>query len=266
LRAESHTTAREQTLNIQPKSVGVIPARFASSRLPGKPLLKIGSKPMIQWVYERSSRSSLLSEVWVATDDSRIYDAVQSFGGHVKMTSASCASGTDRIAETIQDLEADIVINIQGDEPFIYPENIDRVVGLLKNNPESVMATLMRRIDHPDDLFSPDVTKVIVNLSGEAIYFSRHPIPCCRDCEISNDWLERHAYYRHIGLYGYRSGFLQEMSAWGPSALETMEKLEQLRVIEHGYPIQIAETDLSSVSVDTQQDLEQANRIYTAFE
>jgi 3-deoxy-manno-octulosonate cytidylyltransferase (CMP-KDO synthetase) len=243
----------------------VIPARFASSRLPGKPLLKIGNKPMIQWVYERSSRAGLLSEVWVATDDFRIRDAVESFGGRVKMTSADCASGTDRTAEVMRDLEADIVINIQGDEPFMDPENIDRVAGLLIQNPESVMATLMSRIDDPEDLFSPDITKVIVDLSGNAIYFSRHPIPCCRDCEISNDWLERHPYYRHIGLYGYRPVFLQQMSAWGPSALESMEKLEQLRVIEQGYPIKIAETGPTSLSVDTPQDLEQANRIYSSF-
>lgn len=241
---------------------GVIPARYASTRFPGKPLALIGCKPMIQWVYEQARQSKKLNRVLVATDDSRIRDAVCAFGGEAVMTTATCASGTDRVAEAVRNRKTDIVVNIQGDEPFIHPKAIDLVAEVLIHDAETKMGTLVKRIFHEQELTSPHVVKVIINQKGYALYFSRNAIPFYRDSDEPTDWIKNHVYYKHLGIYSYRSEFLQEMSQWKPTSLETAEKLEQLRVLEHGVLIKVAETDSETVSVDTPEDLERVRRIY----
>ena len=245
-------------------AIGVIPARYQSSRLPGKPLVMIGDKPMIQHVCERAIQAESLSEVWVATDDERILNTVQKFGGRAVMTSPTCVSGTDRVAEAAQNMEADIVVNIQGDEPFIHPKEIDLAAQILMTDPEAVVGTLMKRIFHTEDLISRNTAKVVVNEQGYALYFSRQPIPFYRDIEEPGEWLKMHAYYKHIGIYSYRKDFLHEMTRWPPTSLEKSEKLEQLRVLERGGRIKVAETDSESICVDTPDDLERAQKLYAS--
>jgi 3-deoxy-manno-octulosonate cytidylyltransferase (CMP-KDO synthetase) len=239
---------------------GIIPARYASSRFPGKPLAMIGNKSMIQRVYEQAVKS--ISLVYVATDDKRIYDAVMSFGGKAVMTSENHQSGTDRCAEAA-DLIAvetggriEIVINIQGDEPFIKPEQIDQVKECFRN--ESVqIATLVRKAEPGEDIFNPNQPKVIINTEGDAIYFSRAAIPFHREGEKS-EWTRKHSYYKHIGLYAYRTEILKIITRLAPSPLEVAESLEQNRWIENGFRIRTAVTIWESVGIDTPGDLERA--------
>ncbi len=224
----------------------------------------IGDKPMIQWVYEQACLAKSLSDVFIATDDPRIEDSVQQFGGLAVMTSRSCQSGTDRVAEAVQNMDADIIINIQGDEPFIHPKAIDLVADILIHDSEALMGTLVKRIFHVDDLISTHTAKVIVNQLGYALYFSRNPIPFYRDTEDPKEWLKSHVYYKHIGIYSYRKSFLHQMTQWEPTSLELTENLEQLRVLEHGILIKVAETDSEAISVDTPEDLERVQKIHDA--
>lgn len=236
-------------------AVGIIPARFDSLRLPGKPLVDIGGKPMIQWVVERASRARLLSKVIVATDDQIILDRVQAFGGNVVMTPKGISSGSDRVALVARDMDADVIVNIQGDEPFIEPQEIDLVAQIVFENNQSVMGTLVKRIINVEELTSPNIAKVIIDNQFNALYFSRSPIPFCRDEKSYEIWIHNHRYYKHVGIYSYRKDFLLRYAEWEPSPLERIEKLEQLRALENGYRIKVAETEFESVCVDTLEDL-----------
>lgn len=231
------------------KAIGVIPARYASSRLPGKPLADIAGKTMIERVYRRALAATSLSAVYVATDDQRIFDAVQAFGGHAVMTRADHRSGTDRIAESVQDLDVDVVVNVQGDEPLLDPSEIDAVVAPFHGRPDLAMTTLAVPIADPRDIADPSVVKVVTDVRGDALYFSRLPIPYYRSGEAG----ER---LKHIGLYAYRKDFLLTYAALPPAPLEQLEQLEQLRVLENGYRIHVVLTHQDAVSVDTPEDLE----------
>lgn len=238
--------------------LGLIPARYGSSRFPGKPLADIGGKPMIQRVYEQAAKA--LKYVYVATDDERIVKAVIHFGGKVVMTSDKHQSGTDRCNEALDKVEKaenrsfEVVINIQGDEPFINPELIDALSGCFMS-PLTEIATLVKPLTRSEDLFDPNKPKVIFNPKYEAIYFSRSPIPYLRQVP-QPEWANKHDYFLHIGLYGYRSDILREITNLKPSGLELAESLEQLRWIENGYTISVRITNHESISIDTPEDLE----------
>ena len=239
------------------KFLGIIPARFASTRFPGKPLIDIGGKSMIRRVYDQAGKSQLLNRVIVATDDQRIYDHVENFGGSVKMTSPAHQSGTDRIEEVASFYpEFDIIINIQGDEPFIDPKQVDLLCGCF-DKPGTKIATLIKVIESYSELENPNIPKVIINYLQEAIYFSRNPLPFFRNAE-KDLWLKNHTYYKHIGIYGYRKETLFELTKLPESILEKAEALEQLRWLENGYTIQTAVTEIESLSIDTPEDLCQA--------
>lgn len=243
------------------KVIGIIPARYASSRFPGKPLVDIGGKSMIQRVYEQVKNTSCLHEVIVATDDDRIAEHVKSFAGNVIMTDSSHQSGTDRCAEVIAKVSGfDIVINIQGDEPFINPLQIELLASCFDKE-ETQIATLVKKIHTEDELFNVNIPKVVRNIAGQAIYFSRQTIPYVRGIEQKN-WLSKHSYFKHIGIYGYRTDVLKELTQLPISILEESEALEQLRWIEHGYTIQTAETEHETIAVDTQEDLERIIQTY----
>jgi 3-deoxy-manno-octulosonate cytidylyltransferase (CMP-KDO synthetase) len=232
--------------------LGIIPARYASTRFPAKPLADIGGKSMIQWVYNQTSQSSKIGKVVVATDDQRIFDHVVSFGGDVCMTSADHVSGTDRCFEALskQKEKYDYVINIQGDEPFISPKQIDLVASLLDGNTE--LATLAKKITEREVLINPNVVKVVKSINGEALYFSRSMIPYPRNAN------ENHNYFKHIGMYAYRADILEKITHLPQSSLEKVESLEQLRWLENGYRIKVAETNEETIGVDTPEDLEKA--------
>jgi 3-deoxy-manno-octulosonate cytidylyltransferase (CMP-KDO synthetase) len=242
---------------------GIIPARYASSRFPGKPLAMLGNKPMIQRVYEQAGKS--LNLIYVATDDIRIYDTVLNFGGKAVMTSPDHQSGTDRCAEAVNLINAktgkmiDIVINIQGDEPFIKPDQINLLMKCFSGKDVEI-ATLVRKCEPEDDIFNPNQPKVIINTEADAIYFSRAAIPFIRDAEKS-DWSKKHIYYKHIGIYGYRTETLKKITLLTRSPLEISESLEQNRWIENGYRIRTAVTLWENMGIDTPDDLEKA-KIY----
>ena len=244
--------------------LGIIPARYASSRFPGKPLADIGGKPMVQRVFEQASKA--LEHVVVATDDQRIYDAVLAFGGKVVMTSDKHPSGTDRCAEAVLKYErdynqsVDVVINIQGDEPFIAERQIKLLAGLFADSQVQI-ATLIKPVDNEQTLFNPNKPKVVVDKNGKALLFSRQTIPHIRGSE-PKDWLAKHAFFQHIGMYGYRKDTLLEITKLAKSSLETAESLEQLRWLENGYPIQTAVTSDEGLSVDTPEDLEQILKLF----
>ena len=239
--------------------VAIIPARYASSRFPGKPLADMDGKPMIRRVYEQVKRA--VEAVYVATDDTRIFDAVKAFGGNVLMTSGHHRSGTDRCCEAMKKIDKpfDVVLNIQGDEPFIHP---DQIV-LLKDcfiSPRVELATLVKPFTEEDGveaLCNPSSPKVVVNKKGEAIYFSRSVVPYVRDVHQS-EWLRRHRFYKHIGVYGYRTDILEQITQLPPSDLEKAESLEQLRWIENGYRIQVAVTEHETIGIDTPEDMQKA--------
>lgn len=240
--------------------VGIIPARYASTRFPGKPLVDIGGKSMIQRVYEQAKKSSALAEVVVATDDSRIEKHVKDFGGAVIMTATEHQSGTDRCFEVVQKLEnpADVVINIQGDEPFIQPGQIDEIASCFQI-PAVQLATLVKKISSTEELFNTNIPKVLLNKNKEAIYFSRQTIPHLRG-KKEEEWLKNYTYYKHIGIYAYQSGILGKITALPPSSLELAEGLEQLRWIENGYKIKVEFTDYESVAVDVPEDLKKLTK------
>jgi 3-deoxy-manno-octulosonate cytidylyltransferase (CMP-KDO synthetase) len=246
---------------VRTRILGVIPARFASSRFPGKALALLGGVPMVRHVYERAQRARYLTDVLVATDDERIATAVRSFGGRVRMTSSDHRSGTDRVAEVAAAENAVLYVNIQGDEPLIEPEAIDIAI-LAAHGDESVaMATLKKRIENPADIANGNVVKVVTNLEGDAIYFSRSPIPYYRDSGNQNQ-----VFYRHVGLYVYRREFLLRYSDLAMGPLETAECLEQLRALENGFKIRVVETEYESLGVDTPEDLERINGLFAAAE
>lgn len=242
------------------KILGIIPARYASTRFPGKPLVSIAGKSMIQRVWERSRTAESLSELVVATDDARIEAEVKNFGGNVLMTSAEHPTGTDRCRETLELAEQlfgqsfDAVINIQGDEPFVHPEHINLVASCFESA-ETQLATLVKKITRSEDLFNPNIIKVVCSLNREALYFSRSPIPYLRGKE-NEQWAGEGKYLKHIGIYGYRTDVLKKITDMPPSCLETSESLEQLRWLENGLRIQLRETDLESRSIDSLADLD----------
>ena len=246
---------------------GIIPARYASSRFPGKPLVMIGGKPMIQRVYEQACKS--VETVYVATDDSRIFDTVTGFGGKAIMTSQEHRSGTDRCAEAAAGImkengvRLDVVINIQGDEPFIRPEQIDLLMSCF--NDKSVdIATLVRKVEPGEDIFDPNSPKVVLDKWGNAIYFSRAAIPFLRDVK-DNQWTYQHVYYKHPGLYAYKTVILNTITSLPVSPLEKAESLEQNRWLENGFKIRTALTDWESVCIDTPDDLQKAIIFFDQF-
>jgi len=235
--------------------MGVIPARFRSKRFEGKVLADLSGKPIIQHVYERACRASLLEKVLVATDDERIRQAVLAFGGEAVMTSPDHASGTDRIGEAVKSIDVDVVVNIQGDEPLIEPSAIDAVVEPLLTDRSIQMATLMRQISDPRDHENPNVVKVVTDKDGFALYFSRSTIPYSggdRDSPV----------YGHVGIYAYRKDFLLHFIRLAPTPLEKIERLEQLRALENGFRIKVVKVEhYRGVGVDTPEDLEKARRL-----
>ncbi|KAA3618222.1 MAG: 3-deoxy-manno-octulosonate cytidylyltransferase [Calditrichaeota bacterium] len=244
------------------KAVGIIPARYASTRFPGKPLGLIGNKPMIQHVYERASHAKSLDKVIVATDDERIMQAVKSFDGDVFLTRTDHQTGSDRIAEVAENLDFAIIVNIQGDEPFVDPDAIDQTVELLQNSPDAAISTLVAPIRNSSDLHNPDVAKVVLNNNHEALYFSRAAIPYNRDEKNPGKWLEYGNYYQHIGFYVYRKEILMQFVKWPLGTLEKRESLEQLRLLENGYKIVCAEVPQTAMCVDTPEDLEKAQQYW----
>lgn len=232
------------------KAIGIIPARYQSTRLPGKPLLRETGKYLIQHVWEQASRAASLDAVIIATDDERILQAAGEFGAEARMTAASHQTGTDRIAEIAAGIDCDIVVNIQGDEPEIEPAAIDLAVNTLQDAPDAVMSTLAHRTSDAARAADPNVVKVVVAPDGRAIYFSRAPIPLARDEGADSSAL------LHVGLYAYTKTFLLEYTKMPQTPLEKTEKLEQLRAIENGYVIQVAETGYDALGIDTPADYE----------
>jgi len=266
--------------------LGVIPARFASSRFPGKALATLAGKPILQHVYEKSKLARYLHEVIIATDDERIATAARGFGATVRMTRSDHPSGTDRVAEVASSSEAQIIVNVQGDEPLIDPGAIDAAVLSLLDDNTVMMGTLMKRIEDPDEITNPNVVKVVTATDGNAIYFSRSPIPYLRDMKAYEELAQNGAavrsgnprvsgpfggadgalcaaYYKHIGLYVYRRNFLLGYSTLPVGPLERSECLEQLRALENGYSIRVTETDYESLGVDTPEDLERVSKLFS---
>jgi 3-deoxy-manno-octulosonate cytidylyltransferase (CMP-KDO synthetase) len=235
--------------------VAIIPARYGSTRLPGKVLMDIAGKPMIQHVYERTSAADGIDQVLVATDDERIADAVRRFGGAVRMTRSDHATGTDRLAEVAQTLNADIIVNVQGDEPLIAAASIETAVEPLRSRPDLVMSTLRERLHDRESVADPNNVKVVVDRDNFALYFSRHAIPFRRDGDVPVIW------WRHIGLYVYRREFLLKYAELTPTPLSQAEALEQLRALEHGYRIYVPETPHPALGVDTPEDLERVRAL-----
>jgi 3-deoxy-manno-octulosonate cytidylyltransferase (CMP-KDO synthetase) len=239
------------------KVIGIIPARYGSTRLPAKVLADIGGKPMIQHVYERARQSRSLERLVVATDDDRILERVENFGGEALKTSPTHPSGTDRVAEAAQILragEADVIVNIQADQPLFEPGMIDEVVSPFRVDPDLKMGALVHPIRSPEELANPSVVKVVQDRKGFALYFSRSPMPYV----ISGSLAPR--YYKHIGPYAYRTGFLLKFTQLERGDLERSESLEQLRALEHGYKIRVVETKFDSQEVDTLEDLEKVRK------
>lgn len=239
--------------------IGIIPARYASTRFPGKPLADLAGKPVIQRVYEQVA--GVFDEAVVATDDERIYNVVRSFGGNVVMTSTEHKSGTDRCYEAYQKLgkEYDVIVNIQGDEPFIHISQLESVKQCFDCS-QTDIATLVKPFSETDGieaLFNPNSPKVVLNKQMQALYFSRSVIPYLRNV-VQEEWLKHHTFYKHIGLYAYRASVLKEITSLPQSELEVAESLEQLRWLENGYRIKVGITDRETIGIDTPEDLEKA--------
>jgi 3-deoxy-manno-octulosonate cytidylyltransferase (CMP-KDO synthetase) len=274
------------------KAVAIIPARFDSTRFPGKPLAVLNGKPLIQHVYEQVAFANLIDTIFVATDDKKIFDAVTSFGGRAVMTSPKHTSGTDRVAEVARDIDCDIIVNVQGDEPFIKPEMVDDVIKLLNDDQRASISTLAKRTADIKEILSPNVVKVIMDNEGFAMYFSRSPIPYYRDIwqlqiieniedEKMRKWedeksqplnlstskllgfslnskLQTFYCYKHIGIYGFRKDALMDFSGMGRGRLEMIERLEQLRALASGIKIKVKETPHDTFGIDTIEDLRKA--------
>lgn len=256
-------------MRVEPGVIAIIPARWGSTRFPGKPLAQIAHKPMIQWVVEGIRKARSVSEVIVATDDQRIYDAVRDFGGRAKMTSPEHFSGSDRVAEVAAMEKCDIVVNVQGDEPLISPENLDLVVHSLVAEPSLKVSTLKTKICLSEDLMDSNIVKVVTDVRGMALYFSRAPIPFDRD-NINHEragafqWSSHHSptnAFKHIGIYAYTRSFLLEFTKCQKSPLEEIEKLEQLRILEMGVSIKVVETEQDSIGVDVPDDILKVERV-----
>jgi len=239
------------------RTIGIIPVRYESTRFPGKPLIDIAGKTMVQRVYEQASKATTLTDIVVATDDRRIFEMVESFGGKVVMTSSTHQSGTDRCAEvTNHHQDIDAIINIQGDEPFLDPSQIDLVANLLQKR-EVEIATLAKKIEGTTDLINPNNVKVVLQKDKQALYFSRSPIPYNRSLP-QEQWVKKSTYFHHIGIYGFKRSTLLEIAQLSRTSLEKTEFLEQLRWMEHGFPIHVALTDKPSFGIDTPEDWEKA--------
>lgn len=245
------------------KIIAIIPARYASTRFPAKVLADINGKPMIERVFNQAKKATKLNDVFIATDNQLVFDKVNQFTQNVLMTSDSHISGTDRIAEAAlllekNNIEFDFIINIQGDEPFIKPEQIDSLATILVENENVQLATLVSKIKDSETLFDSNVVKAIFDINHKAIYFSRNPIPFVRneDRNKKDAWLSEHIFYRHIGMYAYQKQVLQQITKLEPSSLELAESLEQLRWIENGFSVQVAITPFESIGIDTPEDLE----------
>ena len=243
--------------NISPVVWAVIPSRYGAVRLPGKPLVDIAGKPMIQHVWERVSRATKLAKVVVATDDERIRAAVQSFGGEAIMTRTDHRSGTDRVAEVAASAQADVFINVQGDEPLVSPEAVDALVDAIAGDESVQLATLAVPLQYTKDIMDPNIVKVVLDFNGDALYFSRAPIPWVRDTK--NTVHARHL--KHLGLYAYRKEALLDYNTLPPGDLERVEQLEQLRWMENGYKMRVAETEHDAVSVDVPEDVERVEKL-----
>ena len=235
--------------------IGVIPARYASVRFEGKVLADLLGKPLIQHVWENAKKAKTLDDLVVACDDERILKAVREFGGKAVLTARAHTSGTDRIAEVITDKDVKVILNIQGDEPLIHPSMIDDVATSLLNAPEQGVATIIKRIEDEKEISDANVVKVVFDKKGQALYFSRCSIPFVREEEPG-----MRVHYKHIGLYGYTKDFLFTFKNLPPSKLEKLEKLEQLRILENGYPIRVIETKYETIGVDTREDLERVGQ------
>ncbi|HOE66930.1 MAG TPA: 3-deoxy-manno-octulosonate cytidylyltransferase [Candidatus Hydrogenedentes bacterium] len=239
-----------------PKIMAVIPARYGSSRFPGKVIAPIAGRPLVAHVYDQTRKSKLVSDVVIATDDVRVRDALEPLGIPSVMTRPDHPSGTDRIAEVARQTDAAIVVNVQGDEPLIDPHTIDAAIQPLLEDPDVSIATARRRITNPADIDNPNVVKVVCGLNGRALYFSRCPIPHVRDGQAALP-----CHWQHIGLYAYRRAFLLAYAAMPVTPLEELEKLEQLRALERGHAIVVVDTDYQSIGVDTPEDLEHVSKL-----
>ncbi|MCE5313138.1 MAG: 3-deoxy-manno-octulosonate cytidylyltransferase [Nitrospiraceae bacterium] len=258
------STAEYGIINKVMPAIVIIPARYASTRFPGKPLCPLKDKPLIQHVYERAAKAKRADAVFVATDNRMIFNAVQGFGGRAVLTSEHHQSGTDRIAEALtiieetESLKPDVVVNLQGDEPLVRPDMIDDVISLLDDN-RADMGTLVKRITSPSEIDNPNVVKALFGPEGFALYFSRAAVPYYRDEGVLK------IYYKHIGIYSYRRDVLLKFSKMELTPLEKAEKLEQLRALENGFKIKIKETEFETIGVDTPEDLERAERCLSTY-
>lgn len=247
------------------KILGIIPARYASTRFPAKMLAQMGEKLLIERTFEQAGQAKSLTSVWIATDDSRIFEPVKRFTSQVVLTKDTHPSGTDRCFEALQKIEAqtqmrfDFVINIQGDEPFIEPAQIDLLASLLQ--PETELATMATPVTAQEDIFNPNVVKVVRKNNGEALYFSRSPLPFLRDKD-PNEWLATGTFLKHVGIYAYRNDILARITALAPSSLEKSEALEQLRWLENGYRIAVGVSNYTSIGIDTPEDLEKVRPLF----
>ena len=244
------------------KFIGIIPARYASTRFPGKPLVLLGGKPVIQHVYEKVA--AVLEAAYVATDDERIYDVVKSFGGQVVMTRTDHKSGTDRIEEAIEKIggEWDVVVNVQGDEPFVAKNQLDTICHCF-DDPTTQIATLGKPFESMEAVQNPNSPKIVVDNMGFAMYFSRSVIPYVRGKEMSS-WLTHYPFLKHLGIYAYRKDVLRQVTQLPQSSLEIAESLEQLRWLQNGFKIKVGTTDVETVGIDTPQDLERAEEFLKA--
>ncbi len=251
--------SEETCMTEEREILAIIPARFDSHRFPGKVIAELAGKPLVVHTYERTIQAKCISKAVIATDDQQVADALAPYDIEVVMTSPDHPSGTDRIAEVARTSTADIIVNVQGDEPMLDPITIERAVEAMLQNPNLQMATAKHAITNPDDIQNPNVVKVVTDQNGMALYFSRSPIPHTRD--ITDQSPDHPVYWQHIGLYVFRRSFLLDYAAMEPTELEGLEKLEQLRVLENGHQIAVVETDFKSIGVDTPEDLERVRKL-----
>lgn len=252
------------TLNGDGQAIAVIPARYASTRFPGKVLADIAGSPLVAHTYRRAIQADRVSSALVATDDPRVVDALAPFDIPTMMTSPDHTSGTDRMAEVARSHEADIYVNVQGDEPLIDPKAIDACIEALTNDPEVPVATARRPLVMEEQIHDPNIVKVVTGVSGRALYFSRSVIPNIRD--ESGDWRPFHNHWQHIGLYAFRRDFLMAYAKLESTPLERLEKLEQLRILENGHPILVVDTEYVSIGVDVPEDLERVRKMFAEGE
>ncbi|MDD5450246.1 MAG: 3-deoxy-manno-octulosonate cytidylyltransferase [Candidatus Omnitrophica bacterium] len=245
-------------------AIGVIPARYASTRFEGKVLADLCGKSVVQHVYEKAKQAKLLDDLIVACDDERVKNAVLKFGGKVVFTSPDQPTGTDRLTEVVNPLDVKVIVNIQGDEPFVQPTMIDSIVLELSSNPRTGMVTIIKKITDEKELYDPNIVKVVIDKDGYALYFSRNFIPFVRNRAAEKPILEATTFYKHIGLYGYTKDFLFTFKNLPKAKLEEAEKLEQLRALEHGYKIKTIVTKFDTVGIDTPEDLERAKELFKA--